>query len=175
MPTRGLLITTRIMVRTERRECIGRPAWGILFQPNPDVSITGGLEWTTGPILDRAKKVALAHQGWIRNRPSYVAIADLDAIRKVQLNSFATQPAKPSGSYDYFTEAASHLDSVDLLAASSGRNLDGRITEYLDRVQSRVSQRRRRNGMNSAPEDPCWRDKAREAIRARISQLQRRP
>jgi hypothetical protein len=161
LPARGLLVTTRLYLTEDVLETTR----GDILVPdaNPEVSIDGALEFATGPLLDRAKEIALAHRNWgrrIRQHP----FTTMAAVRKAQRGTF--RPGEQAEDrFDYLAEAlrADGVENLQALIGCSRRNRDGLIAEYLKKVYDRVRARRVAAGLDPTP-PPGWIEEARRRL-----------
>ena len=161
LPARGLLVVTRVHVRLLRRP--GWPAPVGRAEPPHDVSVTGPLDFTTGPLVDRARGVALAHRDWL-GRWGRHRIADVREVRRSQRGAFAPTLPPGGGRFDYRAEALRGLDNLTLLARRHPYGPEGAITDYLDAVYRRVRKRRADAGLPPAPPRE-WRRELRPLLR----------
>jgi hypothetical protein len=167
LPARGLLVTTRIYLRLLRLP--NWPASKRWPEPPNDVAITGQLDIVTGPVLDRARDVALNHRNWLETWREH-RLADVHEIRRAQIGAFKARLPPTAEKYDYKLEALRNLDALVLLAQHDRYGSKGAIRKYLDDVYYRVRKRRMAEGLPIAP-PPNWRKEVRtvleEELRAR--------
>jgi hypothetical protein len=162
LPARGLLVVTKVFLNLRRY-----PNQGTTFHiatPPHHVTITGDLDYATGPLLDCARAVALAHRDWLRSKRNH-PLADIHEIRRWQKGAFTAQTTAGNERFDYTAEALRHADVLFLLAQHHYNGLEGALTEYLNKVYRKVKQRRARAGLLQPP-PPHWRDVVKPILRA---------
>jgi hypothetical protein len=130
---------------------LGEVPW--IIQPNPDVTISGDLEYATAGLWREAQEMAVRHRKYVQGFAKH-PFARISAIRKAQPHSWAQQVPPGEASFDYVAEACRTLEpKLPRLQRFAGRldYLNDAITPELNRVQRKVAGRRSRAGMPSTP------------------------
>ena len=157
LPARGLLIKTSVFVRTTPAHTV------LLDSKGPDVEIGGPLEFTTGPLLNRAQKAILQHRDWLRRFTQH-PLTRIRAIRRAQPHSWSRQKRDTSEDrFDYLQEALDGLEALRLTAPRHPIGIQGAISDHLKTVYNRVAARRRENGLSTKPPSG-WTTKARQQL-----------
>ncbi len=158
LPARGLLVTTLVFVRT------GPIAeYGVRYDRHPQVHLGGPSELMTGPIWDRAGKVARRHRDWLRKQYDCHPLADRILRYRSQAGAFSSSLQRGSKDLDYVAEALGNATHLAPARWRDRRERDLAVTRHLDSAYRRVLKRRQRAGIDPTP-PPNWRQQVRAAL-----------
>ena len=171
LPARGVKLTTLIFAslslwRSNEKDEIDdpQPAW--LIQPHAELGMSGEVAHLTGPFVnDYLVPAVLAHRQFILSLSAH-PFSDIASKRRAAPTSFPATLTGAETEFDYVQEARLEAGKQQkgLRALASHWSFENSVDKILDRVQKRVSQRRKRAGIPTTP-PKGWRKEAEKAIR----------